>query len=68
MFPIVVMIIVVIILYIWNFPGGPSGFAVCTSSWLKRKKDALLSALFRDRIITPQSYDTQRAYEPFHPQ
>lgn len=56
MFPIVLVLIVAIILYIWNFPSGPSGFAIYVSVWIKQKKDTLLSVLLKGKFIN-QSYD-----------
>lgn len=35
----------VIVCYIIDFPGGPTGFAVCTKLWLKRKIATLRSYL-----------------------
>lgn len=41
MFLVIIAIVIAIILcavcHIMNFPGGPSGFAICTKVWLKRK-------------------------------
>jgi len=34
---IIALVIMYIICYIIDFPGVPSGFAVCTKLWLKRK-------------------------------
>ena len=34
---ILALVIVYIVCYIIDFPGGPTGFAVCTKLWLKRK-------------------------------
>lgn len=34
---IIALAIVYIVCYIIDFPGGPTGFAVCTKLWLKRK-------------------------------
>lgn len=47
MLPIVFMILVFIICYVLDFPGGPTGFAVCTKSWLKQKRLARKSKSFQ---------------------
>lgn len=38
MLPIVLMILVFIICYVLDFPGGPTGFAVCTKVWFKQRR------------------------------
>ena len=34
---IIALVIVYIVCYIIDFPGGPTGFTVCAKLWLKRK-------------------------------
>ena len=49
MFLVIIAIVIAIILcavrHIMNFPGGPSGFAICTKMWIKRKVATLRSYL-----------------------
>ena len=49
MFLVIIAIVIAIILcavcHIMNFPGGPSGFAICTKMWIKRKVVTLRSYL-----------------------
>ena len=42
---VLAFVIVYIICYIIDFPSGPTGFAVCTKLWLKRKVATLRSYL-----------------------
>ena len=42
---ILALVIVYIVCYIIDFPDGPTGFAVCTKLWLKRKVATLRSYL-----------------------
>ena len=42
---ILALVIVYIVCYIIDFPGGPTQFAVCTKLWLKRKVATLCSYL-----------------------
>lgn len=42
---ILALVIVYIVCYIIDFPGGPIGFAVCTKLWLKRKVATIRSYL-----------------------
>ena len=42
---ILALVIVYIIRYIIDFPGGLTGFVVCTKMWLKRKVATLRSYL-----------------------
>lgn len=37
MYPIIILMVVMIICNIVDFPGGPTGFAIATKQWLKRK-------------------------------
>lgn len=37
MWPIVILILMCIVIYILTFPGGPGGFIICTKVWLKNK-------------------------------
>ncbi len=61
---IIVFILVIFILYIGNFPGGPTGFAIAISYWITQKKDALKSVLLKKGILTRQSYGTWYPYGP----
>lgn len=49
MFLVIIAIVIAIILcavcHIMNFPGEPSGFAICTKMWIKRKIATLRSYL-----------------------
>lgn len=38
---ILIAIVLCGIVYIYDFPGGPSGFANATKLWLKRTKDKI---------------------------
>lgn len=58
MFLVIIAIVIAIILcavcHIMNFPGGPSGFAICTKMWIKRKvatKSSYLSKGFNQPIL-----------------
>lgn len=42
---ILTLVIVYIVCYIIDFPGGPTGFVVCTKLWLKRKVATVRSYL-----------------------
>lgn len=42
---IVIAIILCAVCHIMNFPGWPSGFAICTKMWIKRKVVTLRSYL-----------------------
>lgn len=42
-YPIIVAIVALFICYMNDFPGGPTGFAIATKEWLKRKSLALMS-------------------------
>lgn len=42
---ILTLVIIYIICYIMDFSGGPTGFAICTKMWLKRKVATLRSYL-----------------------
>lgn len=47
MFLIIIAIVIILcaVCHIMNFPGGPSGFAICTKMWIKRKVATLRSCL-----------------------
>lgn len=47
MFLIIIAIVIILcaVCHIMNFPGGPSGFAICTKMWIKRKVTTLRSYL-----------------------
>lgn len=67
MFPIVLLIIAIMISCLFNFPGGPTGFATYVSLWIKRK----LARHFDEPVergLTINRYDgRQRASWTFHP-
>ena len=43
MYPIIILMIIMIIIEMWNFPGGPRGMLICGKVWLKRKGLTLVS-------------------------
>ena len=47
MFLIIIAIVIILcaVCHIMNFTGGPSGFAICTKMWIKRKVATLRSCL-----------------------
>lgn len=69
MFLVIIAIVIAIILcavcHIMNFPGGPSGFAICTKMWIKERQLLFVATFLK--VLISQFCDKQKASCSFHP-
>lgn len=66
-FVVIVFCLLIAASHIMNFPGGPTGFAVCTKMWIKEKRLALMSKSLKKHQFINQCAYKQRASQTFHP-
>lgn len=67
MFPIILLAIIIAAGCLFNFPGGPTGFAIHTTSWIKRKLAHLNDEPVERGLMINRCGGKQRASWTFHP-
>lgn len=63
----IVILILMCIIYIFTFPGGPGSFIICTIVWLKNKSLARKSKTLIQSDTIKQDACRQIASQSFHP-